>query len=74
MNWSPWGLSGWWSSGVPRWSEGVVGRAVPSAGCGLFSVFQCPDKDGDRVFKQVEMVIETVDIQGGVVGQVDVGP
>lgn len=78
MIWSPLGLSGWWSSGGPCWSEGVVGRAAPSVGCGLVSVesdvFQCPGEDGDCVFKQVDMVVETVDIQGGVVGQVDVGP
>ena len=36
-------------------------------------VFQCPGKDGDCVFKPVDIVIETVDLQVGVVGQVDVG-
>ncbi|KAK1875520.1 hypothetical protein KUDE01_015321, partial [Dissostichus eleginoides] len=54
---SPWVLSGWWSSGVPFWSKGVLGRAAPSAGCGLVSVesdvFQCPGEDGDCQEPQV---------------------
>ncbi len=37
-------------------------------------VFQCPCEDGDCVFKQMDVVIETADVQGVVVGQVDVGP
>ena len=63
---------------MPCWSEGGAGRAAPSVECRLVSiesdVFQCPGKDGDCVFKPVDIVIETVDLQVGVVGQVDVGP
>ena len=55
-----------------------MGRAAPSVGCGLVSVesdiFQCLGEDGDCVFKQVDMVVETPDIQGGVVGHMDFGP
>ncbi len=35
--------------------------------------FSVLDKNGDCVFELMEGVIKTADIQGGVVGQVDVG-
>lgn len=56
---------------------GLVGRAAPSAGVDWSPLratsFSVRAKT-ETVFKQMDVVVEAVDIQGGVMGQVDVGP